>query len=242
MTRQLHMIELNPDVCRLVRFASNQGINQGRDEDLGYAAHAWLSGLFGDLAPKPFRLVEDRRGFLHLLGYTPHAREELLDAAGSFALPGAAAVCDLHTRFQAKPMPQVWAPARRIGFEVLLCPVTRKEQTEKDVFLRRCEALSGDDDAVSREQVYREWLVRQIQGAAILEEASMTRFRLMRFLRKPQVQNGGPRGTGPITRPQALFQGVLRIADGEAFHTLLARGLGRHRAFGYGMLLLRPPP
>jgi CRISPR system Cascade subunit CasE len=26
-----------------------------------------------------------------------------------------------------------------------------------------------------------------------------------------------------------------------AFRALLARGVGRHRAFGFGMLLLRPP-
>jgi CRISPR system Cascade subunit CasE len=30
------------------------------------------------------------------------------------------------------------------------------------------------------------------------------------------------------------------VADPAAFAQLLARGVGRHRAFGLGMLLLRP--
>jgi CRISPR system Cascade subunit CasE len=46
--------------------------------------------------------------------------------------------------------------------------------------------------------------------------------------------------TKKLDRPQALVKGVLNIADSDAFNRLLARGIGRHRAFGYGMLLLRP--
>jgi len=31
------------------------------------------------------------------------------------------------------------------------------------------------------------------------------------------------------------------VQDPQAFAALLARGLGRHRSFGYGCLLLAPP-
>jgi CRISPR system Cascade subunit CasE len=34
--------------------------------------------------------------------------------------------------------------------------------------------------------------------------------------------------------------GILEVTGGEAFARLLARGVGRHRAFGFGMLLLKP--
>ena len=40
--------------------------------------------------------------------------------------------------------------------------------------------------------------------------------------------------------PDAVMRGILTITDAEAFFNLLTRGVGRHRAFGYGMLLLRP--
>ena len=35
-------------------------------------------------------------------------------------------------------------------------------------------------------------------------------------------------------------EGTLTVGDPDAFSRLLARGIGRHRAFGFGMLLLRP--
>ncbi|WP_439373386.1 type I-E CRISPR-associated protein Cas6/Cse3/CasE [Bradyrhizobium sp. DASA03120] len=34
----------------------------------------------------------------------------------------------------------------------------------------------------------------------------------------------------------------IEFSDSVAFKALLARGVGRHRAFGYGMLLLKPLP
>lgn len=33
----------------------------------------------------------------------------------------------------------------------------------------------------------------------------------------------------------------IRIKDPASFDALLRRGIGRHRAFGFGMMLLSPP-
>jgi CRISPR system Cascade subunit CasE len=38
-----------------------------------------------------------------------------------------------------------------------------------------------------------------------------------------------------------LLRGQLMIGNPIAFQDLVRRGLGRHRSFGYGMLLLKPP-
>lgn len=241
MTSPLYLIELRPGARELVRFAKGQGINASRDEDLGYTAHAWLAALFGKLSPKPFRVLQDCRGTLRVLGYTPHGREELLEAAESFALPEATHVCALKENLLAKTMPGGWREGRRLGFEVLLCPVTRKESAEKDVYLRQCDRLEEGQQATPREEVYRGWLAKQLEAAASLERAELAAFRLIRMLRRPQPKHGGPRAAGPLTLPQALFRGTLEVRDDEAFQNLLRRGVGRHRAFGYGMLLLRPP-
>ena len=40
--------------------------------------------------------------------------------------------------------------------------------------------------------------------------------------------------------PDAVMRGNLTVTDSDSFVALLARGIGRHRAYGYGMLLLRP--
>lgn len=60
----------------------------------------------------------------------------------------------------------------------------------------------------------------------------------MRQLRRTQ---GKARRPARPLRPWALLHGTLEVRDPAAFMALLARGVGRHRAFGYGMVLLRPP-
>jgi CRISPR system Cascade subunit CasE len=47
------------------------------------------------------------------------------------------------------------------------------------------------------------------------------------------------RGGAVSEGPEATFHGTLEITDPVRFADLLARGVGRHRAYGYGMLLLR---
>jgi CRISPR system Cascade subunit CasE len=50
----------------------------------------------------------------------------------------------------------------------------------------------------------------------------------------------GKRRVHTITGPDAVFKGEIQVTDGEAFARLVTRGVGRHRAFGFGMLLLKP--
>ena len=38
------------------------------------------------------------------------------------------------------------------------------------------------------------------------------------------------------------MRGTITIVDPGKFTELVAHGIGRHRAYGYGMLLLRPAP
>jgi CRISPR system Cascade subunit CasE len=42
-----------------------------------------------------------------------------------------------------------------------------------------------------------------------------------------------------VSGPDAVLAGQLRVTDPKAFTQLLASGVGRHRAFGFGLLLLR---
>ncbi len=247
MSQALHMIELRLRAAELIRFAQERGLNQARDEDLGYAAHAWLATVFGALAPKPFRLLDpvglgrDRAGGLRLLSYTSHSPAALQEHAASFADPRTLGVCDLADLARAKAMPGLWRSGRRLGFEVLACPVTRQEDREKDAFLRKIEHGGAEAKALERAAVYAGWLSQQLGAAARLESAHLSGFRLVKMLRRTQrTETAVRRAVSRITRPQALIAGVLEVRDGPAFGACLARGLGRHRSFGYGMLLLRP--
>lgn len=237
----MFMIDLPLEPVRLMRFAHRQGHGKLADDDFGYAAHAWLAATLGELAPKPFRLLENRQG-LRMLGYAGQPIDALRDHAQTFAEPDALNVCDWSTA-AGKEMPTDWQNGRRLGFEVRACPISRADR-ERDVYLVAVNrAQEAGMEAPSRPQVYLEWLVRQLtkEGAAqaCSEAIDVIGFQRMRSQRLSHIPERPKRQT--VERPDALFAGELTIDSPEAFTRLLARGVGRHRAFGFGMLLLRPP-
>lgn len=235
----LRMLQLTLDARRFQQWAVAQRLTRAGD-DLGYAAHALLAAVFGDLAPKPFRLLE-RGERLTLLGYARADGAALRDHARTFAEPlmlELASVAEL----AVKDMPGTWPAGRRLGFEVRVRPIRRQDRDgdrnrtrEIDVFLAEALAV-GRDQRIRREAVYTEWLAGELaRGGARLESAQMTAFQ-----RSLATRRGRDRNLRATEGPDATMRGVLSVTDGDAFARLLTRGVGRHRAFGYGMLLLRP--
>ena len=87
-------------------------------------------------------------------------------------------------------------------------------------------------------QWLRELLARQ--GGAELVDASVTRYQLLGVTRKSQKNSpDDQRRSRLVSGPDAVLAGQLRVANPQAFAQLLARGVGRHRAFGFGLFLLR---
>jgi CRISPR system Cascade subunit CasE len=104
--------------------------------------------------------------------------------------------------------------------------------------------------APEREAVYRDWLAARFANAVHLEAVRLTALRDARLWRRGEPRPGAPglmykrprprfRDRAAIGRREAVFEGTLQVIDAAGFHALLARGIGRHRAFGFGMLLLR---
>lgn len=239
----LNLVRLAVDVRALVAFAVAEGVD---DDDRGYAVHLALRRRFGAAAPQPFRLF-DTADQPHLLGYAADERT-LTEAGGLPALderlstifPSAPAI---------KPMPSDWRSGARYAFEVRVRPVVRfgprlralragegkSAAGERDAFLAAIEKADGG--VVDREAVYRDWLLRQVREAAAVERADL---RLMRRLRTRRSSHGGP-GARRIEGYEVLFGGTLSVDAPEAFARLLAHGVGRHAAFGFGMLMLAPP-
>ena len=116
-----------------------------------------------------------------------------------------------------------------------------RRETERDVFLRPVETAIEPEVPPTRAEVYLAWLARQWGDAVTLESTRLEGFRLVRMMRRmqPDLDSAG-RPLRRLVYPQALLHGELTICDGATFATSLARGMGRHRAFGYGMVLLRP--
>lgn len=230
---ELHLVRIPLHVPQLVRFAHASGILQ-QDDSFGYTLHAWLKALFGGQAPKPFRYFERRR---EVLGYAPQSAQALHELAQSTAQPLAWEALDV-AGLASKPMPSQWRVGQRLQAEALVCPVSRHDDEEKDLFLRALDRLG--DAAPGRAEVYTQWFVRQWGSAAQVHDIQLLGMQARaRHLRRDR--KNGDNKLQKVERPQALFTAAIEVVDGEAFARLLARGIGRHRAFGFGMILLGRP-
>ena len=240
----LYMIQCTIEPKAFMAFAREQGLDSGRGElDLGYIGHAWLKAAFGGLAPGRWRLfmpgpMQRQSMPARILAYSDHPAEALVDQLARFGPPSVEAVCSTGA-IQGKILPQEWPTNRNYAFEALCCPVGRKARqgTEKDVFLLAAEQLP--EERLERGQVYQDWFktrAEAVEGIQILK-VDVSAFRLVKVMRKTQ---DNPRKPRQAVRPQAEFRGILRANGDHGLLALLRQGVGRHRAFGFGMILLRP--
>lgn len=238
MSQDFHLVQMCPNLNRLLPWAQRQGLipDRGRG-DLGYAFHAALRAAFADVAPQPFCFLTGQG----LLAYTTEA--DAMQAAAALANPEVADMLGLDVTSQSpglliRPFPARWNVGQVLSFEVRVRPIMRNDDKELDAFL---VALGRPPAAgLSREAVYGEWLKRQFAAAANLFDVRMTEFKLSPVVRRGALREDGARVKRSVQGPDVVMSGRLEVCDTEAFAALLSRGVGRHRAFGFGMLLLKP--
>lgn len=234
----LHLVHMPVAPRSFALWAGGRGFGPRGTQDDGAALHALLSALFGKGVLQPFRLFDPGRGDWSLYAYADRDAAALLDTARMVAPPD---MLDAVAwgRLRARPMPEARV-GQRLGFDLRLRPVRRLTDgprvRERDAFVAGAMRDHADDPegmveaGRSREAVYCTWLAERLPGAT-LEAARLTRFQRLRVLREGRAIEG----------PDATMQGTLTVADPTEFARGLAQGIGRHRAYGYGMLLLRPP-
>lgn len=235
----LMLLHTSPDPVALTHWATRKNW-LSPDGDFGYALHALLAEAFDGRPPTPFRYMDEQG----LLAYSEEDEPALRRTINGFS-PEMRQVLGLDG-LRIRTFPSEFPAGKRLGFEVRIRPIIRtKAGKERDLYQYRMEQRGpGETDAKpSREAIYRNWLEERLTAddAARLITATMQGFALKRVVRRPQksAENGMRKPKG-INGPDALFRGELEVADTTAFARLLAHGIGRHRAFGYGMLLLRP--
>jgi CRISPR system Cascade subunit CasE len=235
------MVQLRPDLGRLLRWAESYRLIGVHDDDLGYALHALLKANFGELAPTPFALRRPPHRDAELLAYTSESGAALREHAAAVAEPAATEAIGLNS-LASKTMPAKWRAGTRFGFEVRVRPILRTDKDGNRERSREVDAFLVSPEGSNRGEVYGTWLrQRMAEGGAELERAHLKAFRLVRVTRRSGVvRENGPRALQHPMGPDATFTGVLAVRDPETFPGLIVRGIGRHRAFGFGMLLLRP--
>lgn len=242
----LYMVRAELDRARLFELARKRRLPL-RDVDLGYAIHCALRSAFGQHSPQPFSF-DDRQRVLTVLGYGEQP-SEFLRAQGEMSADRLAWSICRPEGLRSKPMPASFVSGTRLGFAVRICPVLRKaspgekhrKAAEVDIFLARCWD-AGAGHSVDREAVYRQWLAERLaaNGAAKVLSAAMISFRRERIVRSTHAGRDGSQ-VRCSERPDVQFRGMLEVGAPDAFRELLSRGIGRHRAFGFGMLLLHIP-
>jgi len=240
----LFMIQICLDLRRLVELARALHLPI-QSTDTSYITHCALHELFGKQAPGPFAVEGTSGKHLRVLGYASSPASKLQESAQAFASPMVYQIPDW-TRFRVKPMPDVFPEGSHLGFTIRVCPVVRKASAgpkwsagaEVDAFLSKVWAVDDSTVAIDRESVYREWLQELLtrSGAAIAQNVRLERFSLESVVRRNHLDQ---RQVKTIKRPAATLTGALDVLNGDQFMKVLRNGLGRHRAFGFGMLKLR---
>ena len=249
------LIHVPLDMRAFSRWAGERGLVRRGSYDADYALHILLAAIFGKGALQPFRLFwSERRRSGSLYAYADSDHATLQDVAADTAPPDCLAPLN-PAQLLSKPMPSTFAPGRRLGFDLRVRPVRRLRRDledpqsggilsrGKEVDAYRLEALHRSPDGwrhhggmaaqhgMTREAIYTAWLAERLGCAAEIDECSLAAFRRSRVIRG---DGAGPEG------PDATLHGTLSVQDREGFARRLREGVGRHRAYGYGMLLLRP--
>ena len=109
---------------------------------------------------------------------------------------------------------------------------------------REIDALLAAPPGSDRQAVYREWTLTALAragGATPVPDSIVLRaVRRSRLHTGDNVGRGRRGGAAPVEGPDVVVDGLLEVANPAAFCALLARGIGRHRSFGFGMILLAP--
>ncbi len=212
-----------------------------KEVDSGYLIHCLLKELFKDDNPSPFAVMNGNGQYIKILGYSSKSTEDLKDVAEKNRSRKIFDAIDW-SRFSSRVMPTVFSKDKEYRFKLRACPVVRKGRgstdfkpgAEVDVFLSEVSKNPGEE-AISREQVYKEWLKSMFDRyrIEITSPLKLTRMKLTKFVRKTTK-----RQVRTMTRPDATFEGKIRINDSRIFNEHLRKGFGRHNAFGFGMMLL----
>ncbi len=127
-----------------------------------------------------------------------------------------------HGQVQSKPIAESFLDHDRYRFKVIVNPTRRDSASRKLLPVKGREAIA----AWFCERAVHSWGFRVSR-----EHLQVDRVDVLRFKDKQQH---------PVTLAQAHVQGQLEVTDRARFHNSFARGIGRARTFGCGLLQVIP--
>ncbi|MTH45354.1 type I-E CRISPR-associated protein Cas6/Cse3/CasE [Intestinirhabdus alba] len=186
-----------------------------------YVMHQWLWELFPAGKERQFlyRREELQGAFrFYVFSATPPAQSDIFDV-------------------QCRPFSPALRVGQRLGFSLRANPTICKAGKRHDLLMeakRQVKGeLAGGELWAYQQQAALAWLVNQGEknGFSLLE-ANVEAYRQQRLRREKSRQM--------IQFSSVDYTGVLVVNDPELFRQRLALGYGKSRAFGCGMMLIKP--
>lgn len=186
-----------------------------------YAMHQWLWTLF------PGQL---ERTFLY-------RREELQGAFRFYVLSQSEPKSHELFNLETRPFQPQLVTGQRLSFNLRANPVVCKSGKRHDLLMDVKHQLRGQLDSQAvwphQEQAARDWLARQgEQSGFSLADVDVGVYR--------QQQMVGGKSKSYIRFSTVDFTGVLVVKDPVCLLKRLAQGFGKSRAFGCGLMLIKP--
>ena len=234
MSAELHLVSTAIGERAYGRWAERPAY---ADTDPSYRIHCLLSETFGGGSPlSPFRLMSSPGRQRSILAYSPMeaglivqtAERVMSERAGRFP-KSVLSLGELRT--VRVPLLQT---GQKLAVSVLAVPHRRmdgsREMDAHGLALRR--ARESGLKPPTREASYTAWMTHRIErtGGATLSAAWINSWE-----RASELRNKNRR---PARITRAELGGVLTVRDPGLFTGLLARGIGRHRGYGYGMIMI----
>lgn len=181
----------------------------------------------------------ERQGFLFRVEHNPTGRPARLLVQSRHAPVAVAGIALVGAR-EFHPQPET---GLQLAFLLTANPVKTIVDTEAeakpDKLRRHTEKIVRRADQSPRqpkirvplikEEEQREWLTRKLDGAAMIEAASV-------LPHAPTYFRKGNRGGKLVT---VTFEGILSVTNPPHLTRLLENGVGPAKAFGCGLLLVR---
>lgn len=223
-----HLVEVRINPRRLASWAKNVRIATA-DED--YIVHSVLCAAYGDLRPRPF-VIKPGGPDIRVLGYASVSAGDLEAARKAAAEPQ---VDGCFVSEFSKEMPSNWKPGQMLSFEVRAAVTRQRANRAGEV-----DAFMLANDGQTREEAYVEWLSKRMEHAVDLRSIEIVGYRRVQVARRGADGNRRRLLKNVFTLPEVVFKGTFAVKNPESFASMVEHGVGRHKAFGFGALLLRP--
>lgn len=184
-----------------------------------YSLHRVVYSLFPDIRSEAEKQASEASGIVFAdMGGDAHGRKVLLLSDRE----PASQVDGKYGEVQSRPLPPAFLNHSHYRFQLVINPTRRDNASKKLVPVRGHDAIA--DWFMSRAEANWGFVVDP-------QQLQIEKVELQRFADKAQR---------PVTLAQAYLKGVLRVSDPERFQHSFARGIGRGRAFGCGLLQIVP--